>query len=254
MIFILTIIILCILALLFYMISNAFGNLVKEEELQFSNFPLELDSFTIFFISDIHRRTITDAIINNVKNKADIVVIGGDLAEKDVPFARISENLEKLTTIAPVFFIWGNNDYEVDLQHLEEVFSKYGITELKNDVYFMENDHIALIGVDDLTQELPPLELVFDIAGKNIFRILLSHNPDISNRLPENNRISLILSGHTHGGQIRIFGFGPYEIGQIKEKNGITQLISNGYGTSLFPLRLGAKAETHLITLKRKRS
>lgn len=245
---------LCILALLIHMISNAFRNLVKEEELQFSNFPSEIDSFTIFFISDIHRRTIANSIINTVKNKADIVVIGGDLAEKNVPFSRICENLEKLTSVAPVFFIWGNNDYEVDLQHLQKVFAKYGIKELKNDVYYLKNDHIALIGIDDLTQELPPLELVFDIADENIFRILLSHNPEIIYRLPKDNRISLILSGHTHGGQIRIFGLGPYEIGQIKKKNGITHLISNGYGTSLFPLRLGAKAETHLITLKRKRS
>ena len=56
-----------------------------------------------------------------------------------------------------------------------------------------------------------------------------------------------MLSGHTHGGQIHLFGFRPYERGRLKRENDLTILISNGYGTTGVPLRLGAKAETHLI-------
>ena len=64
--------------------------------------------------------------------------------------------------------------------------------------------------------------------------------------------LSLLLSGHTHGGQIHLFGFSPYEKGRLKKENDLTVLISNGYGTTGVPLRLGAKAETHLISIENR--
>ncbi|WP_370314234.1 hypothetical protein [Guptibacillus hwajinpoensis] len=62
----------------------------------------------------------------------------------------------------------------------------------------------------------------------------------------------MILSGHTHGGQIRLFGWGIREKGGIKNINGTTVVISNGYGTTTLPLRLMAPAESHIFILKRK--
>jgi len=79
--------------------------------------------------------------------------------------------------------------------------------------------------------------------------ILVSHNPEIHHQIQEADGIDLILSGHTHGGQIRFGRFGLCEIGGTGTVYKAPYLISNGYGTSKLPLRLGARPETHLIKL-----
>ena len=83
------------------------------------------------------------------------------------------------------------------------------------------------------------------------FRILISHNPLVKDQIHEDYQIRLILAGHTHGGQIRILGYGPYKLGGIEFIQNCMLFVSNGFGTSTVPLRLGAKPETHLLTLKR---
>ena len=82
---IILIVILTLGAGLFYMISEAFSNKVRKHEMLFPDFPNSFGKVTIFFISDIHKRSISEKIINEVQGKAEIVVIGGDLTEKRVP-------------------------------------------------------------------------------------------------------------------------------------------------------------------------
>lgn len=238
--------------LLFFMGKEAFTNRVLSNQLHFPEFPESFGPFTIFFISDIHRRVISDQIIMEAIGKADMVIIGGDLTEGGVPIHRIKKNILKLKKVAPVYFVWGNNDYEIDLQSLNSIFSECGVKILANTAVKFESnagDLFNLIGIDDLGTNRDRLEEALLDAKKEGFRLLVSHNPGIVKKiLPENN-IHLILSGHTHGGQIRIFDFGLYEKGGIKKIGKTTLFVSNGYGTTGIPLRLGAKAETHLITI-----
>lgn len=238
--------------LLLYMYRQAFTDRVLEQEIRLKDFPESFGSVKIFFISDIHKRAIPDSIINEAKGKAELVIIGGDLAEKGVPLERVSANIEKLKTIAPVFFVWGNNDYEFNSHELDSLLYHLGVKVLDNTAVKFESkagDVLYILGIDDLSLGKSRLDLAVRDAEEVGFRILISHNPAIANSLKPEHNISLVLSGHTHGGQIRIFGFGPYELGGIKKKNGATVLTSNGYGTTGVPLRLGARAETHLITL-----
>lgn len=241
--------------LFFYMLFQAFTNIIKKTVLRFPELPEQFGGLSIFFISDIHRREISHKIIEEVKGKADIVIIGGDLLERGVPFSRIKRNLKKLQTVAPTYFVWGNNDYEVNPYSLSELMRECGVVELKNKIakLIVNETTIEIIGIDDLSYERPNLEDILSDVQEQNFRILVSHNPDIVNDIRTENQISLVLSGHTHGGQIRIFGFGPYELGGIRSINETIQLVSNGYGTTTIPLRLGAKAETHLINIQSKR-
>ncbi|MCM3111624.1 metallophosphoesterase [Lederbergia lenta] len=234
-----------------YMFYEAFANHIKREKLDFTKFPKEFGNFNLFFISDIHRRNINQHLIDNIKGKAEIVIIGGDLTEKGVPFKRVLNNLIKLTQIGPVYFIWGNHDYDVDTDRFKELLNKCGVKMLRNESLLLQrnNKQLAIIGIDDLTNEPEPIEELLLGSEKVDFRIMICHNPDIIHNLTEEHDISLVLSGHTHGGQIRILGYGPYEHGGIKNIKGMTTLISNGYGTRLLPLRLSAKSETHLITI-----
>nr|WP_160722184.1 metallophosphoesterase [Bacillus sp. USDA818B3_A] len=240
--------------LLLYMLKQAFINQVEEHELTFPDFPDTFGKVAIFFISDIHRRAISDVIITKAKGKADMVIIGGDLTEKGVSFQQVKENLLKLKQIGPVYFVWGNNDYEVDFRKLDAILLDLGVKPLDNTAVTFESaqgEKISLLGVDDCSQERDRLDLALMDAEESSFKILACHIPTITEKILPEHKISLVLSGHTHGGQIHILGYSPFEKGKIKKLKSTILFISNGYGTTTLPLRLGAPAQTHLITLKR---
>ncbi len=81
---------------LLVMYTEATRNTVLEHTLIFEEFPKSFQKVNIFFISDIHRRGISNSLIEQVKGKVDLVIIGGDLAEKRCPFI---ENLCKYTNV-----------------------------------------------------------------------------------------------------------------------------------------------------------
>jgi uncharacterized protein len=252
-----TIVIIVVLALgallLLYMVKEAFLNNVVFHEMTFSDFPESFKQVSIFFISDIHKRIISDTIINDVTGKADIVIIGGDLTEKNVSMEQVKKNLTKLKSLGPVYFVWGNNDYETDFRMLDAIFLDSGVKVLDNTAVTFESetgDKLCLLGIDDLNQERDRLDLALMDADEKSFKILASHYPWITKKILPEHEIRLVLSGHTHGGQIHILGYSPYEKGKVKKLKNTTLLISNGYGTTSLPLRLGAPAECHLITIK----
>jgi uncharacterized protein len=240
--------------LFIYMLVEAHRNRVCELELTFPNFPESFGHVTIFFISDIHRRKISKRLIKKINKKPDLVIIGGDLTEKGVPFSRVSKNVALLTSLAPTYFVWGNNDYEVDFHQLDALLQEHGVKILDNTATYFESEQgekIVLLGVDDLKEKRDRLDLALFDAGKGGFKILVCHNPKIIHKIKKEDEISLVLSGHTHGGQIRFFKFGLYEKGKLYHLPNTVLLISNGFGTTRLPLRLCAPSETHLITIKR---
>ncbi|MDP4170651.1 MAG: metallophosphoesterase, partial [Bacillota bacterium] len=181
--------------------------------------------------------------------------IGGDIIEKGVPFNRVKENVKKLKEIGPVYFVWGNNDYEVDYHELDAILLENKVKILDNTAVTFESaegEKLSLLGVDDLSLKRDRLDLSLQDAEDESFKILASHNPKITEKILSEHQISLVLSGHTHGGQIHIFGYSPHERGKTEVLKNTMVLISNGYGTTTIPLRLGAPAQCHLITLKTK--
>lgn len=240
--------------LLYRMLWEAFLNRVLVQEITFPDFPASFGQLSVFFISDIHRRIISDKIIEKVSGKADIVIIGGDLTEKGVPMKRVQKNIEKLKSLGPVYFVWGNNDYEIDFHDLDALLLERGVKVLDNTAVTFESERgekISLLGVDDLNQDRDRIDLALMDAEKNSFKILACHYPSIVDKILPEYEIRLVLSGHTHGGQIHLLGYSPYERGTLKKGKNTTILISNGYGTTAVPLRLGAPAECHLLILKR---
>lgn len=256
-IFIFWVICLITLVLLLYMVKEAFANRVVYQVLDFPSFPKSFGKINLFFISDIHRRKISDKIIVPLQGQVDLVIIGGDLTESGVPFQRIKENILKLKKLGPVFFVWGNNDHEVNEPQLDAMLLHLGVKVLVNSSVLFESeagDRLFLVGVDDLSTNRADLEQAMRDTDPNSFKILISHNPGFSRKIRPEHGIDLVLSGHTHGGQIRLFGFGPYKKGTLNRENHRTTLISNGYGTTGVPLRLGAKSETHLLTIQNEKS
>lgn len=246
-------IILAGIALVIKMHKNALEDHIKYEMFYFPNFPRSFKGISLFFISDIHRREVSSSIVEEAKGIAKFVIIGGDLLEKGVSFDTVRKNLRKLKEIGPLYFVWGNNDYEADVDELKELFRSEDVTVLDNrSVSFTSNkgEKWHLAGTEDRSLELDDLDSALQGIKKAEFKILISHNPKVMEDLNDDHKVTLVLSGHTHGGQIRIFGFGPYEIGATKVIGNTTILVSNGYGTTSIPLRLGAKPETHFIKIQ----
>jgi predicted MPP superfamily phosphohydrolase len=237
--------------LIIYMFLEAKQNRVKHFNVPLQGLPASFNHFRLYFVSDIHRRKLSSKMLEKVM-APDLIVIGGDLMEKGVPFQRVKRNLEKLCQFScPILFIWGNHDLQVDPIKLRRVLKEHGIIILTNAVYTMSKDQqvVNFIGVHDATNALDGLDLAL-LKVKEGIRILLSHNPIITEKLTPDSQIPLVLSGHTHGGQIRIFGWGIREKGGVKSMDFGTLIISNGYGTTRYPLRLGAPPDTLLIQLQ----
>ena len=109
---------------------------------------------------------------------------------------------------------------------------------LENNVKVLDNtrvvfeselgEKICLLGVDDVGLERDRLDLALADCKEDGFRILISHNPDIINKMSGKEQISLVLSGHTHGGQIRLFPSKKYLKGGVYKHSNITLLLVMG--------------------------
>ena len=244
-------------AILFYMWREAYQNRVISLTVAYEEFPDAEENLTIFFISDIHRRRVDISLIDRMKGKADLVLIGGDLAERGVPFSQIRENLRRLNQIGPVYFIWGNNDYELGRKELRQLFREERITVLENEHMLLPTKaggKIALIGIGEIAFADADLQLAIAGLDPDLFKICCCHNPKIVAEMTGDERIHLTLCGHTHGGQINLFGIAPYPLGGFFRLVKTDLLVTNGYGTTLLPLRFRARAETHLITIQKAKT
>lgn len=235
--------------LLLFMLRNAFRNNLKRETIRL-NTETPFEPFEMLFISDIHRRKIPDSLIGF---PVDAIVIGGDLVEGGVPLERVEWNLSLLSRHAPVYFVWGNNDREIREEKLRQLFEKYNITVLEDEsVSLFGQPNLKLVGLDYFAYRKNGIENAFSNVSDTDTVIFITHTPFVFKQVTGKYRVDFQLAGHTHGGQIRFGPFGIYKKGRLFEKGGIIHLISNGYGTTKLPLRLGAEAEFHLFSIKPK--
>lgn len=233
--------------LIAYMVKEAFENNIVLHEVSLRG---KQEKYTIFFISDIHTRSISEKMIRSIKEPIDAVIIGGDLADRRTSISTIYRNLQQLKSLAPVYFVWGNNDREVGEERLREMFQETGVFIVENDAVLLPNmaNRCWLSAVDDVSSRKARPEKAFEKCLPQDAVIFVSHNPELFSKL-KNNRADVLLGGHFHGGQIRFGPFGIYPKGSFTEKEGKYTLISNGYGTTMVPLRFGARPECHIIHL-----
>ncbi|MFA9556116.1 metallophosphoesterase [Evansella sp. AB-rgal1] len=244
-----------LLTVLFFILLTYMANQAKE--LQITEEVLYVDNITkeisFLFISDVHRREIKKEILQRLP-PVDFVVIGGDLVERGVKDDLVNNNITSIQTLGQVFFIWGNNDYEFGEHKLRQILFQRGITLLENESYLFKEENVlwSLVGVEDVTSLRSDLQRAMSYAEGPC--ILISHDPNIIKEMEHSQNIIAILSGHTHGGQIRIGPIGIAEKGGWKQKRNIPVFISNGFGTRKLPLRLGAVPQIHIFKIIGKRT
>ncbi len=230
------------------MVKEAFENNVLQHDIELVG---QRENITLYFISDIHVRQINKEMIQGIKKKVDAVIIGGDLADKRTPVERIYANLHLLTTLGPTYFVWGNNDREVGETRLKNIFEETGVQIIENDAVLLKSKNkVWLSAVDFTVSKNTSLENTFKKCKREDYIIFIAHNPQVFPKVQEHFKVDFLMGGHLHGGQIRFGPFGIHPRGSFLMKNGVPTLISNGYGTTLVPMRLGAKPESHLIDIK----
>lgn len=216
-------------------------------------------------ISDIHFKQNNETIRNMIKlvneSNPDILVFTGDMIDN-------SENIESLLLVlstvnvaCPKYAILGNWEYwsKIDIPKLKSSLNDLNITLLVNESseFIVKGIPIVLYGVDDYLGGTPTFtNFSPSYESKNI---ILSHCPILFDTLianKENSDIScLMLSGHTHGGQITAFGIpiilpegsGKYVAGKYQSNN-CTLIVSRGIGNSGVDLRIFSDPSIEVIT------
>ncbi len=249
------------------MVIQSYRYTINDHTFIFPNLPSVFEGTSILFISDIHKRRVSKRILNKIRDNysIDFVFIGGDLVEKGVELEQVKKNINLLTALAPTYFVWGNHDLKYDVAQLTSVLITEGVQILDNQAVILKSEQsqrLWLIGVGDICTKKDQLDLALrDTYRDGGFRILLAHVPTITKKIKPKHRIALVLSGHTHGGQISLPWIGPITgaVGQLFPKQVVgyydhnyTKLfISSGYGTSHFPLRLFTTPEVVVFNLQR---
>lgn len=221
---------------------------------------------SILMITDLHlsrlntHRKIEQTIELANSSNPDIIVLVGDIIDsKENVVKEYLPHLEKLHAKYGVYFVLGNHEYIFDAnKSLELMRALPNIKTLVNESVVI-NDNINLVGLSDLTGKrrdyLPPDE---STALKGIREdlpiVLLSHQPNIIKEL--DSKVDLILSGHTHGGQVFPFSIGAYFANPflygLKRIDDMQLYISQGSHLAVTYGRFGTQSEINLLTLKKE--
>lgn len=240
---------------------------VGEERIWLDALPSAFHGLRIVQISDIHhglflpKEWLSEAVRQANRLDPDIVALTGDF----VTYSRrnigpAAELLGRLRARYGVYAVLGNHDFRVDPDGITAALREQRIDVLRNRHISLRfrSESIYLAGVDDYGYGADLRRAIRGVP-RDAATILLAHNPRVI-RLASSRGVSLVLSGHTHGGQVNlpllgtVYGRSPerlrYKIGW--DRMGATQIyVSRGIGTIVLPWRLRCPAEiTHLELLQ----
>ena len=223
-------------------------------------------SLKIAQLSDLHilkiGRTEKQTIVSLEALKPDLILLTGDVIDhKDSlpPLKAFLQQLPQSTKVA----VLGNWEHwsGVDLQELAALYQENGVLLLLNNCISLADKGIPLsiAGLDDYTAGKPNLEQTFRNCGKGEPVVLIEHSPGAfeESPYPKSGKIAFILAGHTHGGQLAIGnkaiftppGSGVFAAGWYATAWG-DLYVSRGIGTSIVPLRIGARPEIAFFEIR----
>lgn len=206
------------------------------------------ETIRLFFISDTHARKINKQMIASISGQIDFVIIGGDFVDRRTPKNIMEENIRLLKTLGSVYFVWGNNDREQGENAIRQLFEKHKVTIIENQSIAINSKNSVKLSAIDYRVATSDVEKVFRDCDQYA-TIFIAHNPQVFPKIHSKFKPLLSIGAHLHGGQIRFGKFGIQPHGYFAKKDGRYELVSNGYGTTLVPLRFGAKPECHLIEI-----
>ena len=256
---------------------------VEHVDVTIENLPQELDRFRITHLSDFHGRKLAASgrvMDQIVEANPHIITLTGDYVDKrSIEIQNILPFIKALTDIAPVYAVSGNHDYWTDWDTIAQALSASGVNVLQNEhrIISYQGAELVLAGVSDPFTGNADLSAALPAENGTI--VLLAHSPTwfearnhyIVGVVPSDfratdealKRVALTLSGHTHGGQIKLPFIGAlsnasgrmfprdYVEGLTNEGSGWLY-ISRGLGYTMLPIRLMSRAQVTVLTLRAK--
>lgn len=237
--------------------------------------PEAFEGFKIAHVSDLHNAVFgrkNEKLLSLIRAaKPDIIAITGDLIDSrhtDIDSALAF--VEAAAEIAPVYYVTGNHESRLDFDEIEPRLIAAGARVLRNEAEDIGRggERIRLAGIDDpsfirtggTAEERAAAELEQLGDGGGTFTVLLAHRPELVEVYAEYGA-GLVLSGHAHGGQVRLpllgglyapgqgllpeYDSGLYSLGETQ------MVVSRGLGNSVAPLRVNNRPELVVVTLSR---
>lgn len=251
---------------------------IRETEFASPRLPPEWDGATLLFLSDshTHRRGRRERLLEHLLTgvEVDLLLLGGDLANDVAGYEVVLNAASHVTARLGRYAIWGNSENlkRAPRPRIDQFVRSQGYQPLDNASRVLERRGapLALCGVGCPYSNRSDFDATFHGLPPDLFRILLMHAPQGLLQIGD-HRADLILSGHTHGGQIRVPGlkafnlhtqtevdldrgfFGPERLRDFwpQAPPDAGMIISTGIGTSTVPVRVFCPPEVLRITLRR---
>jgi uncharacterized protein len=219
-------------------------------------------------ISDLHIQRygrLEKSVVERVRQLVpDVIVLTGDIVDRADTLPALEMFLNELRT-TPTLAVLGNWEHwsKVDLSELSRIYAgTAGSRILINETIKLRirGRNIAFTGLDDFTAGQPNAQAIPLFTNSDTdTRVVLQHSPGIFSQDTKSSpafRADLCLSGHTHGGQVTLFGktlwtppgSGPFNYGWYQTET-CPLYVSRGIGTSIAPMRFGARPEIALFEI-----
>jgi predicted MPP superfamily phosphohydrolase len=238
---------------------------IERQEIYLRKLPPALDGFRVVHLSDLHYGPMVDprhleravAIANDLN--ADLLALTGDYISQERGYAApCAELVGRLKARHGVFAVLGNHDHWTDAKLITDLFRAEGIQVLVNQGTRIDarGEAFWLAGVDDTMVGLEDISLSLAGARDEEFSLLLAHNPTILRRAARAG-VDLVLSGHTHGGQVTLR---PEKnrsgkprrrmLRGLGRRAGTQIYVTRGLGMVVVPIRYGCPPEVSLLELR----
>lgn len=238
--------------------------------------PAQFDGYKIAQISDFHNAVFgkeNDQILALLREEQpDLIAFTGDLVDSNHTDLEVAaEFVAQAAKIAPCYYVTGNHEARLGEAYwtLEKQLTDAGVTVLHDEVVdlWKGEGQIQVIGLDDpeFTDRDPSIQtgiLETKLASMELqdgFRLLLSHRPEAFAAYVAQD-MDLVLSGHAHGGQVRLpliggiiaphQGLFPQYDGGVYSAENTVMVVSRGIGNSTFPLRVNNPPEVVVVQLR----
>jgi predicted MPP superfamily phosphohydrolase len=241
---------------------------VTQTDIFIHDLPERFEGFRITQLTDIHHSRIVG--LGDVQHvvdlanatKPDLIVLTGDYTTSYRRYIEpCADALARLNAPEGVWAVLGNHDHYTDPELTTRALERKRIVIMNNLNTALRRgpDALQLAGIDDWSWNGTDWKRAFYGLQRGLPLILLSHQPNVLD-LEESQAASLILSGHTHGGQVKLPYIGApvkYATFDLKYANGLfrraeTQLyVSRGTGVIGLPVRLGVRPEIAVLRLRR---
>jgi predicted MPP superfamily phosphohydrolase len=237
--------------------------------------PERLDGVKMGVIADFHagafttREDILQAISIVNEERPDLIALLGDYVDGAYSHSRknvekgsyVFDALKRLKAPLGIYAVLGNHDHWTDAALVRKKLSRLPLVILNNQNVSLGNG-LAVAGVDDFWEgPSDPFKAIRNLSTESVI-IMLSHNPDVNIQLKGDKQVRLVMSGHTHGGQIRIpfTNWAPWvpcswkyrgSSGLIRETQHRWTFLTKGVGTFFVPVRLACPPDIGILRLRK---